>query len=162
MDLPALKPQVREVRVGDVEIGGNAPLALIAGPCAIESLDHCLRIAAAVRQIAAAAGMPYIFKASYDKANRSSGASPRGPGLEKGLEILAKVRERIGVPVLTDVHSEEQAVSAAAVVDVIQIPAFLCRQTDLLVAPPAPGKPVNVKKGQFLAPWDMRNVVREG
>jgi 2-dehydro-3-deoxyphosphooctonate aldolase (KDO 8-P synthase) len=158
MEMPDPKPAVRAVRVGDVVFGGGAPLALIAGPCVIESLDHSLRLAAEIRGIAAAAGVPYVFKASYDKANRSSGKSARGPGLEKGLDILAEVRRQVGVPVLTDVHTEEQAAAAAGVVDVIQIPAFLCRQTDLLVAAARTGKPVNVKKGQFLAPWDMRHV----
>ncbi|MGD8377106.1 MAG: 3-deoxy-8-phosphooctulonate synthase [Acidobacteriota bacterium] len=144
---------------GGVRAGGGAPLFLISGPCVIESREHCLEVAARIRDIAGEAGVPLIFKSSYDKANRSSVRSYRGPGIDAGLEILAAVRETVGVPVLTDVHSPEEARRASTVVDVIQVPAFLCRQTDLVLAAAEGGKTVNVKKGQFVAPWDMRNVV---
>jgi 2-dehydro-3-deoxyphosphooctonate aldolase (KDO 8-P synthase) len=151
--------KTRTVRIGDVAVGGGQPLALIAGPCVIESRQGCLGLAARLARLARSAGIPLIFKASYDKANRSSHASFRGPGLVRGLEILREVKARCGLPVLTDVHSVAEVGPAAQVVDVIQIPAFLCRQTDLLIAAGETGKPVNVKKGQFLAPWDMRHVV---
>jgi len=144
-----------------VRAGDGASLFLISGPCVIENRDHCLSVAERIGEIARKVGIPLIFKASYDKANRSSIDSYRGPGPEKGLEILAEVRERTGLPVLTDVHSAAQAVAAAAVVDVLQVPAFLCRQTDLVVAAGKTGKTVNVKKGQFVAPWDMKNVVEK-
>jgi 2-dehydro-3-deoxyphosphooctonate aldolase (KDO 8-P synthase) len=144
-----------------VEVGGSAPLALIAGPCAIESQQHALETAQALQEITAAAGIPLIYKSSYDKANRTAVDSYRGPGLRRGLAILQRVREEIGVPVLSDVHEVEQVALAAAVLDVIQIPAFLCRQTDLLLAVAETGKPVNVKKGQFLAPWDMQHVAQK-
>lgn len=134
-------------------------MALIAGPCVIESEDLCMEIAAYASEAAEALGIPYIFKASFDKANRTSSASYRGPGMDKGLEILAAVKSSLGLPVLTDVHEVWQIKPAAEVVDVLQIPAFLCRQTDLLVAAAETGKPVNIKKGQFLAPWDMKNAV---
>ena len=140
-------------------LGGGAPLALIAGPCVIESRDHAVETALAVKAIAAAAGVGFIFKASFDKANRTSIRSYRGPGLDAGLDVLAEVRARAGVPVLTDIHEPWQAARVAETVDVIQIPAFLCRQTDLLVAAARTGKPVNIKKGQFLAPFDMRHAV---
>lgn len=142
----------------DLAIGGGAPLALIAGPCVIESRDHCLRMAEAVISRARAAGIPVIFKASYDKANRSSGGGFRGPGADEGLAILAEIRRDQGVPVLTDVHAANQVAAAAEAVDILQIPAFLCRQTDLLLAAGNSGRVVNVKKGQFLAPWDMKHV----
>ena len=138
---------------------GDGSLALIAGPCVIESRALCMEVAAAARDLAAARGIPFIFKASFDKANRTSIHSHRGPGLEEGLEILAAVREQVGVPVLTDIHEAWQAQRAAEAVDVLQIPAFLARQTDLLVAAAETGKAVNVKKAQFMAPWDMRSVV---
>jgi 2-dehydro-3-deoxyphosphooctonate aldolase (KDO 8-P synthase) len=144
-----------------VRTGAGAPLFVISGPCVIESRGHSLQTAARLRDIAAAAGVPLIFKSSYDKANRSSVKSYRGPGLEEGLEILAAVREETSLPVLTDVHSPAEAEAAGQVVDVVQIPAFLCRQTDLLTAAAASGKVVNVKKGQFLSPWDMKNVVEK-
>ncbi|MCS6770731.1 MAG: 3-deoxy-8-phosphooctulonate synthase [Kiritimatiellae bacterium] len=147
------------IRIGPVEIGGGAPLALIAGPCVIESRGGCLSLAKRLAKLAEEEKIPLIFKASYDKANRSSAASFRGPGLEKGLEILAEVKETTGLPVLTDVHDPLQAERAADVVDVLQVPAFLCRQTDLLLACGRTGRVVNVKKGQFLAPEDMANVV---
>lgn len=147
------------VRIGSLTIGGRGPLALLAGPCVIESRDSALRHATALREITARAGVPFIFKSSFDKANRTSRESYRGPGLEEGLRILAEVRREIGVPVVTDVHEIHQAPLVAEVVDLLQTPAFLCRQTDFLQACAATGKPVNVKKGQFLAPWDMREVV---
>ena len=148
----------RVVRIGDIEIGNDRPLAFLCGPCQIESRAHALEVAAALREIAAAAGVPLVYKSSFDKANRTSVSAARGVGLEEGLDILAEVRERTGLPVLTDVHTEEQAARAGAVVDCLQIPAFLCRQTDLLLAAGRTGRAVNVKKGQFLAPWDMKNV----
>jgi len=132
---------------------------LIAGPCVIESLDLCLSIAGTVKELATKLQVPYVFKASFDKANRSSAKSYRGYGLEKGLEILSQVREQIGVPVTTDIHESDQAHIAAHAVDILQIPAFLCRQTDLLVAAGQTGKAVNIKKGQFMAPWEMSNAV---
>jgi 2-dehydro-3-deoxyphosphooctonate aldolase (KDO 8-P synthase) len=149
----------RKIAVGAVRIGGGLPLAVIAGPCVIESKDSALRHGAALKAAADRVGVPYIFKSSYDKANRSSLHSFRGPGLENGLEILAAVKEKIGVPVLTDVHEIDQVKRVRGVADVLQIPAFLCRQTDFVLAVAQSGKVVNVKKGQFLAPWDMRNIV---
>jgi len=141
------------------DIGLNKPLFLIAGPCVIESAQLQLDVAGQLKEITAALGIPLIFKSSFDKANRSSGASYRGPGMAQGLEILARVKKEIGVPVLTDVHNETEITHAAAVVDVLQTPAFLCRQTDFIRAVAQSGKPVNIKKGQFLAPHDMKNVV---
>jgi 2-dehydro-3-deoxyphosphooctonate aldolase (KDO 8-P synthase) len=149
----------REVRVGDVTIGGERPLALIGGPCAIENEKHALMTAERLAAIAAARRVPFIYKSSYDKANRLAVTSYRGPGLVEGLRILRRVRETVGVPVLSDVHQVSEVEAAAAVLDVLQIPAFLCRQTDLVVAVARTGKPVNVKKGQFMAPGDMKNVV---
>ncbi|HZX30137.1 MAG TPA: 3-deoxy-8-phosphooctulonate synthase [Rhodocyclaceae bacterium] len=139
--------------------GLDQPFFLIAGPCTAESLELCVDVAGQMKEICARLGIPYLFKASYDKANRSSGTSVRGPGLEGGLHILSEVRRQVGVPVLTDVHTEEDVPAVAAVVDVLQTPAFLCRQTDFIHAVAASGKPVNIKKGQFLAPGDMKNVV---
>jgi 2-dehydro-3-deoxyphosphooctonate aldolase (KDO 8-P synthase) len=150
---------VREVRVGEAIFGGGRPLVLIAGPCVIESLEHTLRTAEALRGIAARLGIGLVFKASYDKANRTSVTAFRGPGLDAGLQILARVKSEVGLPVLSDVHDITQVAPAAEVLDVLQIPAFLCRQTDLLAAAGATGKVINVKKGQFLAPWDMQNAV---
>jgi len=150
---------VHPVQVGSHSIGGGHPLAVIAGPCVIESAGQALDIASALRDIAGRCGVALVFKASYDKANRTSRTSFRGPGLDAGLKVLADVRARTGLPVLTDIHEPAHAEPAAAVVDVLQIPAFLCRQTDLLVAAARTGKAVNVKKGQFLAPSDMRHVV---
>jgi 2-dehydro-3-deoxyphosphooctonate aldolase (KDO 8-P synthase) len=147
------------VRVGSVEVGNAKPLAIIAGPCAMESRDHALETASALKEIAANAGVGLIYKTSFDKANRTSSNSARGLGIDLALPIFAEIRERIGVPVLTDVHEREQCAPVAEVVDVLQIPAFLCRQTDLLVAAADTGRVVNVKKGQFLAPWDMKNVI---
>ncbi len=149
----------RHVRVGPVAFGNDLPLALIAGPCAIESRQHALETATALRELAADLGIGLVYKSSFDKANRTSIDSPRGVGMAAGLPILAEVRETTGLPVLTDVHAPEQCAPVAEAVDVLQIPAFLCRQTDLLVAAARTGRPVNVKKGQFLAPWDMKNVV---
>src|ERR1044071_2058337 len=149
----------KTVKIGGFEIGAGKPLALIAGPCVIESADSALRHAAALKQIADRAGVPFVFKSSYDKANRTSLESFRGPGVDEGLKILAKVRREIGVPVLTDVHEIDQIAAAAEAIDVLQIPAFLCRQTDFVLAVGRSGKIVNIKKGQFLAPWDVKNVV---
>lgn len=151
----------REVVVGSVPIGAGRPFAFIAGPCVIESRDHCLRHAQALRAIAERVVVPFIFKSSFDKANRTSLSSFRGVGLDAGLEILATVQREIGVPVLTDVHESSQIEAVAQVVDVLQTPAFLCRQTDFLLDVARAGKPVNVKKGQFLAPWDMRPVIEK-
>jgi 2-dehydro-3-deoxyphosphooctonate aldolase (KDO 8-P synthase) len=149
----------REVSVGPVRIGGGRPLALIGGPCAIEDEKHALMTAERLTKIAADKRVPFIYKSSYDKANRSSVNGYRGPGLVEGLRILKKVRDTLRVPVLSDVHQVSEVDPAAEVLDVLQIPAFLCRQTDLLLAAAATGKPVNVKKGQFVAPRDMKNVV---
>ena len=151
----------RKIAVGALQIGGGLPLAVIAGPCVIESKDSALRHGAALKAASDRVGVPYIFKSSYDKANRSSLHSFRGPGLESGLEILAAVKEKVGVPVLTDVHEIGQVDRVKAVADILQIPAFLCRQTDFVLAVARSGKVVNLKKGQFLAPWDMRNVVEK-
>jgi 2-dehydro-3-deoxyphosphooctonate aldolase (KDO 8-P synthase) len=141
------------------DVGLERPFFLIAGPCVVESEQLQMDVAGRLKEITAALGIPFIFKSSYDKANRSSGASFRGPGMDKGLEILAKVRRELGVPVLTDVHTEADVPAVAAVVDVLQTPAFLCRQTDFIRAVAQSGKPVNIKKGQFLAPHDMKNVI---
>ena len=141
------------------EVGLDQPFFLIAGPCVVESEQLQVDVAGQLKEITAALGIPFIFKSSYDKANRSSGRSFRGPGMEKGLEILGKVKKSLGVPVLTDVHTEDEVPAVAAVVDVLQTPAFLCRQTDFIHAVARAGKPVNIKKGQFLAPGDMKNVV---
>ena len=149
------------VTVGQIKVGGGSPLAVIAGPCVIESKEAALRHAGALKERADRAGVPYIFKSSYDKANRSSVNSYRGPGLEKGLEILAAVKAETGVPVLTDVHEIDQIAAVKEVADILQIPAFLCRQTDFVLAVARSGRVVNVKKGQFLAPWDMRNVLEK-
>ncbi len=150
--------KVREVTVGEVVFGGPK-LVLIAGPCVIESEESCIRHAHAIARIARAAGLPYIFKSSFDKANRTSISAFRGPGLEAGLKILARVKREAGVAVLTDIHEPAQAAPAAAVVDVLQIPAFLSRQTDLIHAAASTSAAINLKKGQFLAPWDMKAVV---
>jgi 2-dehydro-3-deoxyphosphooctonate aldolase (KDO 8-P synthase) len=149
----------RAVRIGPVVIGGGHPLALIGGPCAIEDEKHALMTAERLAAIAADRRVPFIYKSSYDKANRSSVDGYRGPGLTEGLRILRRVREAVGVPVLSDVHQVEEVAPAADVLDVLQIPAFLCRQTDLILAAARTGRPVNVKKGQFMAPGDMKNVV---
>ena len=150
---------MRTVDIGSITVGGKNPIVLIAGPCVIEGFERTKAIALAVRDITNRLGMPYIFKASFDKANRSSYHSFRGPGLQEGLEILRAIREEAAVPVLSDIHCVTQVAPAAAVLDVLQIPAFLCRQTDLVFSAASSGLPVNVKKGQFLAPRDMQNVV---
>jgi len=147
------------VDIGGVSIGGGGPLVLIAGPCVIESEAHAVETALEVREIARRAGVPFIFKASYDKANRTSGSSFRGPGLKEGVRVLGRVRDTASVPVLTDIHDVSQATPAAEVADVLQIPAFLSRQTDLIEAAARTGRAVNVKKGQFLAPLDMRHAI---
>ncbi len=151
----------REITVGALRLGGGNPLFLIAGPCVIESEAHARKMAEQVARTAADAGVPYIFKASYDKANRSSVKGFRGPGVKEGLRILGKIKAELKLPVLTDIHDVSQAAEAAQVCDVLQIPAFLSRQTDLLVAAAKTGRVVNVKKGQFLSPWDMSNVVEK-
>lgn len=152
---------MRKVRVGDIEIGGGAPLVLIAGPCVIESDELCFTVAAAVKKVAESLGMPFIFKTSYDKANRSSHDSFRGPGLDEGLRIIGEVKRRFSIPVLVDVHGVSEVRPAAAVADVIQIPAFLCRQTDLMAEVAKLAKAVNIKKGQFVAPWNMEGLIRK-
>jgi 2-dehydro-3-deoxyphosphooctonate aldolase (KDO 8-P synthase) len=147
------------VAAGKTRFGNALPLALIAGPCALESRDHALEMASALKEVAAKAGVGLVYKTSFDKANRTSAKSNRGMGLDAALPIFAEVRSSLDLPVLTDVHEQEQCARVAEVVDILQIPAFLCRQTDLLVAAAATGRVINVKKGQFLAPWDMANVV---
>jgi 2-dehydro-3-deoxyphosphooctonate aldolase (KDO 8-P synthase) len=153
--------QIREVTIGPYRVGGNEPLFLIAGPCVIESEEHCNLIADRLVNIAAERKLPFIFKASYDKANRSSLTSYRGPGLEAGLRILRKMKERFGFPVLTDIHDVSHVGPVAEVCDVLQVPAFLSRQTDLLLAAGKSGSVVNLKKGQFLSPWEMGNAVEK-
>ena len=149
----------RSVAVGNVRFGGGNPFALIAGPCVIESRDHCLRHARALQRICTELQVPLVFKCSFDKANRTSGQAFRGPGLDEGLSILASVQRELGLPVLTDVHEREQCAAVGEVVDCLQIPAFLSRQTDLLLAAAATGRAVNIKKGQFMAPEDVGNVL---
>jgi len=153
------RPPVKTVRAGGVAFGGRAPLALMAGPCVIESRDMALELADKLVALAKKRDIPFVFKASYDKANRSSVGAFRGPGLAKGLEILAEIKEKHRVPILTDVHRPEDAAPAAEVADILQLPAFLCRQTDLVLALAETGKVVNIKKGQFLSPWDVRHVI---
>src|SRR4029077_6744287 len=148
----------RHVTIGDITLGNDLPLVLIAGPCALESRAHALEMSAALVEITGKLGIRLIYKTSFDKANRTSLSGARGVGLDNGLPILAEIRETRGIPVLTDVHLPEQCAPTAEAVDVLQIPAYLCRQTDLLVAAAAPAAAINVKKGQFLAPWDMKNV----
>ena len=148
----------RHVRIGEVTVGNDLPLVLIAGPCALESRAHALDVAGTLKDLAARLGVGLIYKTSFDKANRTRADSPRGTGLDEALPIFAEIRSALGVPVLTDVHLPEQCARVAEAVDVLQIPAFLCRQTDLLEAAARTGRAVNVKKGQFLAPWDMANV----
>ncbi|MGV6846899.1 MAG: 3-deoxy-8-phosphooctulonate synthase [Marinibacterium sp.] len=150
---------MQHVPVAGLTIGNDCPLTVIAGPCQLESADHAQMIAGRMQEICAANGAGYVFKASYDKANRTSVGGKRGPGIDQGLKILQGVRDALGVPVLTDVHAPDQCAPVAEVADILQIPAFLCRQTDLLLAAGETGAAVNVKKGQFLAPWDMPNVV---
>lgn len=153
------KPKI--VTVGDIEIGGDRPFALITGPCQLESLDHARMMAEKIAEACAPTGTKFIFKASYDKANRSSISTQRGLGMEEGLKILGQIKDEFGCPILTDVHDAGQCAPASEVCDVIQIPAFLCRQTDLLLAAGETGAAINVKKGQFLAPWDMGNVAEK-
>jgi len=150
-----------QVKIGNINISNRLPMTLIAGPCAIESKDHALDMASALVEMTAKLGMGFIYKSSFDKANRTSLHSPRGLGIEKGLAVLAEVKKTMGCPVLTDVHLPDHCAEVGEVVDVLQIPAFLCRQTDLLIAAANTGQVVNVKKGQFLAPWDMRHVVNK-
>jgi 2-dehydro-3-deoxyphosphooctonate aldolase (KDO 8-P synthase) len=154
-------PQSNEVCVGPLRLGGRRPFVFIGGPCVIESREHALRHALRLRAITDRVGVPFIYKSSFDKANRTSLSSYRGPGLDRGLEILAEVKHEVGVPLVTDVHEREQAAPVAEVVDVLQTPAFLCRQTDFLLEVARPGKPVNVKKGQFLAPGDVGPVLEK-
>ncbi|MBI5167018.1 MAG: 3-deoxy-8-phosphooctulonate synthase [candidate division NC10 bacterium] len=151
----------REVHIGDVHIGGGHPLALIAGPCVIEGEEALLRTASRLQEICVRADLPLIFKSSFDKANRTSLHSFRGPGLEEGLRILSRVKEELGLPILSDIHEASQVDMAAEVLDVLQIPAFLCRQTDLLLAAGKTGKTVNVKKGQFLSPWEAQHLLEK-
>jgi 2-dehydro-3-deoxyphosphooctonate aldolase (KDO 8-P synthase) len=153
--------ETKQIKIGNVVIGGAAPIALITGPCQLETRDHTMFMAEAIVKACSATGTGFIFKASYDKANRSSISTQRGIGMDEGLKILAEVRDAFGCPVLTDVHDAAQCAPAGEVVDVIQIPAFLCRQTDLLLAAGRTGRAINVKKGQFLAPWDMGNVAEK-
>ncbi len=152
---------MKEILIRDIIIGGTAPVALIAGPCVIEDESLTLEIAAALKEMTSSLGIPFIFKASFDKANRTSVGSPRGPGLTEGLKVLKKIKEDIGVPVLTDVHCKTEVAPVAEVVDVIQIPALLCRQTDLLIEAGRSGLPVNIKKGQFVAPADISKAARK-
>ncbi|MEO0400912.1 MAG: 3-deoxy-8-phosphooctulonate synthase [Pseudomonadota bacterium] len=149
---------MKHVPVADLSVGNDQPLAIIAGPCQLESADHAQMIAGVMKEACDAVGAQYIFKSSFDKANRTSANASRGMGMDKGLAVLSDLRKAIGVPVLTDVHKESQCAPAAQAVDVLQIPAYLCRQTDLLIAAGHSGAVINVKKGQFLAPWDMANV----
>ena len=149
------------VSLAEWELGGSNPFFLIAGPCVIESEQHCLEMAVRLKEITSSLQIPFIFKASYDKANRTSIQSYRGPGLKKGLEILARIRQELDVPLLSDIHTVDEVKPAAEVLDVLQIPAFLCRQTDLLVAAASSGKVLNIKKGQFLTPWDVRHVLEK-
>ena len=151
----------RHLEIGPVTIGNDLPLVLIAGPCQMESRDHALKMAEAINFISEKLGVPYIYKSSFVKANRTSIHGKRGIGLEKSLPIFAEIRETFGCPVLTDVHNEEQCAEVAEVVDILQIPAFLCRQTDLLIAAAQTGRVINVKKGQFMAPWDAKNIVEK-
>lgn len=151
--------ELRHISIGNVTIGNDLPLAIIAGPCQLESRDHGLEVAAALAEIAGRLGVGLIYKTSFDKANRTSISTERGLGLEESLPIFAEIREKTGLPVLTDVHLPEHCVPVAEAVDVLQIPAFLCRQTDLVVAAAETGRALNIKKGQFLAPWDMKNVL---
>ena len=155
------KKRSRSVRLGKITVGANGSIVLIAGPCVVENEKSAIRHAVAIKKIAARLKIPTVYKSSYDKANRSSLGSFRGLGIDEGLLILKHVKEETGLPILTDVHTAEEAVKASAVADALQIPAFLCRQTDLLVAAAKTGKAVNVKKGQFLAPWDMKNIVKK-
>ena len=150
---------MREITIGNITVGGNNPPLIIAGTCVIENEEIIFHTAQRLKEICLSVGLPFVFKSSFDKANRTSVTSFRGPGIEKGLRLLAEVKSRVAVPVISDIHSIEQIRPAAEILDIIQIPAFLCRQTDLLVAASNTGKPVSVKKGQFLAPWDVQNII---
>ncbi|MFQ5963406.1 MAG: 3-deoxy-8-phosphooctulonate synthase [Candidatus Scalinduaceae bacterium] len=150
-----------KIQINDIILGENHPLVLIAGPCVIENEDGCCRVAERLKAITYSAKIPFIFKASYDKANRTSVKSYRGPGIKKGIKILSKIKRQIGIPVLSDVHCSNEIDEVKDVLDIIQIPAFLCRQTDLLIHAAKTGKPINIKKGQFLAPWDVRNIAEK-
>ena len=150
-----------EIQISKILFGEDHPLVLIAGPCVIETEESCCRIAEKIKAISAKVGIPFVFKASYDKANRTSVKSFRGPGIEKGIKILSKIKEQIGVPVLSDVHCSNEVSMVKDVLDIIQIPAFLCRQTDLLLTAAKTGKPINIKKGQFMAPWDVKNIAEK-
>ncbi|MFC1536598.1 3-deoxy-8-phosphooctulonate synthase [Pseudomonadota bacterium] len=152
---------MHHISIGDIEIGNDLPFVLFAGPCVIEGEAFTLEVATAIRDIAARCGVPFVFKSSFDKANRTSVDGFRGPGMEEGLRILKRVKDELGVPVITDVHTPEQAAEVAKVADILQTPAFLCRQTDFITAVAKTGKPVNIKKGQFLAPWDMPHVLEK-
>ena len=152
---------MKEIKIGKIKIGGTNPLALIAGPCVIESEESAIKHAKILKEITGRLGIPFIYKSSYDKANRTSIDSYRGPGLEKGLKILNRIKEECGIPVLSDVHCKEDVKAAAKVLDIIQIPAFLSRQTDLILAAAKTGRVVNIKKAQFLAPWDMKHVIKK-
>src|SRR4051794_26615873 len=151
---------MQSFQIGDVSFG-NGSLSFLLGPCVVESLDHALLMAGTIKEICGRVGVDFVYKSSFDKANRSSIESFRGSGMDFGLEVLSTVKEKLGIPVITDIHEPEQAARAAEVADILQIPAFLCRQTDLLVAAAETGKAVNVKKGQFLAPWDAKNIVEK-
>src|SRR3989338_1747399 len=151
----------KEIRIGNVRIGGDNPLVLIAGPCVIESEASALRHAKRLKEITRALGIPFIYKSSYDKANRTSLGSFRGPGLREGLKILSRIKEELDIPILSDIHCREQIPDASMVLDIIQIPAFLSRQTDLIVEAAKTGRVVNIKKGQFLAPWDVKHIIRK-
>ena len=153
--------KTKEIRIGNLQLGGRNPLFLIAGPCVIENENITISTAKEIKKVCHKLNVPFVFKSSYDKANRSSLNSFRGPGFKKGLALLRKVKETVNVPILSDVHSEKEVKEAAETVDIIQIPAFLCRQTDLILEAAKTGKPVNVKKGQFMAPWDMENAVKK-
>lgn len=152
---------MRQVCLRNIKIGNKHPLVLIAGPCVIESEKHCLRMAEAIKDIAVKAGIPYIFKSSFDKANRLSIGSYRGPGIKSGLKILKKIKDKLRIPILSDVHCQREITEASEVLDIIQIPALLCRQTDILVAAAKTGRVVNIKKGQFLAPWDILSIIKK-
>lgn len=151
----------REVRIKDFSVGGDNPLLIIAGPCVIENREITFYVAELLKEITSELGFKFVFKSSFDKANRSSLSSFRGPGIDEGLKILSEVKEKYGIPVLSDIHSVEQAKPASEVLDVLQIPAFLCRQTDLIISASETGKPVNIKKGQFLSPWDVKNIIEK-
>ncbi len=155
------KTTPKVIKVDQLEIANDRPITIIAGPCQMESKDHAFEMCGALKQLAQNMGVQFIYKTSYDKANRTSLSGKRGLGIDKGLQVFEELRDHFGVPVITDVHTEEQCKIAAEVVDVLQIPAFLCRQTDLLIAAAKTGKAVNIKKGQFLAPWDMQNVAKK-